>query len=125
MEAEYITCSDLATRIKSLRNLADGMLIQIALPVPIWEDNEAALKLVHARDVTKGARHIRVSYHNVKQDQRSGDIDVIHCGTDQQIADGFTKALPRTAYEAFSRALGCRTVIEFKGRDPARDRRTY
>ena len=82
-------------------------------PVVIWEDNEAATKLTHAAIVTKGARHIIMAYHTVQQAHQARRVNVRHCSTDLQVADGFTKALADVKFRTVARALGCCSVREF------------
>ena len=75
-------------------------------PVVIWEDNEAATKLTHAAIVTKGARHIIMAYHTVQQAHQARRVNVRHCSTDLQVADGFTKALADVKFRTFAPSSG-------------------
>ena len=61
--------------------------------VPLLCDNESAVKLTnnpvqHARTL-----HIDVRYHFIRYHQQKGDISIESVGTEDQLADIFTKSL--------------------------------
>ena len=51
-------------------------------------------------------KHIDIQHHFVRENQQSGEVDLRYIPTEQQVADGLTKALPRDKFEAFRDALG-------------------
>jgi len=51
-------------------------------------------------------KHIGIQHHFVREKQQSGEVDLQYIPTEQQVADGLTKALPRDKFEAFRDALG-------------------
>ena len=55
----------------------------------------------HAR-----SKHIEVYYHYIRERFSAGEISLAYVPTQENIADLFTKALPREKFEAFRKALG-------------------
>ena len=75
-------------------------------PIPIACDNESTIKLVgnlvfHAR-----TKHIEIHHHFVREKVLNQEIVLQKVRTSDQVADVFTKALPRAKYELFRSALG-------------------
>ena len=62
-------------------------------PFIIYEDNQSCIKALHNERITFNLRHIRMRYYWIKQHIRDGTIKVLYVRTDDQLADGFTKAL--------------------------------
>jgi hypothetical protein len=55
----------------------------------------------HAR-----TKHIDLQWHYVRERALDGDVELQYVPTEQQIADGLTKALPKDRFIAFRNALG-------------------
>ena len=71
----------------------------------LWCDNLGATYLsanpvFHAR-----AKHIEIDFHFVRERVTRKQLDVRLVSTEDQIADGFTKALPRHKFEEFKSNL--------------------
>ena len=57
--------------------------------------------MFHAR-----TKHIEVHYHFIRERVLAGDIDLAYVGTDEQVADIFTKALGAEKLRGFCTMLG-------------------
>ena len=57
--------------------------------------------MFHAR-----TKHIEVHYHFIRERALAGDIDLAYVGTDEQVADIFTKALGAEKLHGFRTMLG-------------------
>jgi hypothetical protein len=63
-------------------------------------------------------KHIEVDYHFVRDQVSKRLLDVRFISTDDQLADGFTKALPQQRFHQFTRYLNLvQFVIEGGVRD--------
>eukprot|EP00249_Psilotum_nudum_P035620 c56613_g1_i1 orf=62-286(+) len=49
--------------------------------------------------------HIEIQHHYVCEKVLSGDVNLLHCSTTDQIADIFTKALSREKFQHFREQL--------------------
>ena len=61
----------------------------------------------HAR-----TKHIEVHYHYVRERLSAGEISLVYVRTHDNLADLFTKALPREKFEAFRKALGLLPFVD-------------
>ena len=52
------------------------------------------------------SKHINVKFHAIRQGEKDGEVKLVHCSSDQQIADIMTKALPKGKFEVLRAKLG-------------------
>jgi len=69
-------------------------------------DNQSAIKLAKNPKFHKRSKHIDIRYHYLRERVADGDIDVKYIPTEVQIADIFTKHLPRDRFIAL-RSMFC------------------
>jgi hypothetical protein len=55
-------------------------------------------------------KHIPIKYHFLWEEVAKKNIKVEYVGTKEQVADIFTKPLPREAFEFLIQRLGCQTI---------------
>ena len=61
--------------------------------VPLLCDNESAVKLTNNLVQHSRTKHIDIRYHFIRDHQMKGDITIESVGTNDQLADIFTKPL--------------------------------
>ena len=61
--------------------------------VPLLCDNESAMKLTNNMVQYSRTKHIDVCHHFIRDHQQKGDICIESVGTEDQLADIFTKPL--------------------------------
>lgn len=108
-EAEYMAASEAGKELIWLR----GLLQDLNIPelgfrkgIKLFIDNQSALKLTKNPEFHPRTKHIELRYHWIREKVESGDIIPEWVSTKEQVADGFTKALARPAFEAFTETLG-------------------
>ena len=69
-------------------------------PVVIYEDNSGCIEWSKNPVDHQRAKHIDLRYHYVRAKVRAGEVKLVHCPTDEMMADLLTKYLsaPRFAY---------------------------
>ncbi len=72
----------------------------------IYGDNQGAIALASNPERHDQTKHIGIQTHWVREKLADGTIRLVYIPTEQQIADGLTKHLPRDRFEAFRKALG-------------------
>ena len=112
MESEYISAAQYCRALLGLLNLLGDMMMEQG-PVPSFEDNSAAYGLITQPSISRGARHINVRYHFVRELQQLNIIDMRQCSTDQQQADLTTKALDAGKLASNLAALGFMSAAQF------------
>lgn len=80
--------------------------IQVQVPVVIHCDNLSSIQLARNPVFHARTKHIEVHYHFVRERVLDGDIDLTYVGTDEQVADIFTKALGAEKLRRFRAMLG-------------------
>ena len=51
-------------------------------------------------------KHIALKHHFIREAIEDGEVQLEFCGTNDQLADIFTKALPREKFQELRRKLG-------------------
>ena len=80
--------------------------IPINLPKPklfckVFEDNEACISMVTSVKFTPHTKHIALKYHHFKSWVDRKLINIIHVGTNDQLADMLTKPLELKLFQKF------------------------
>ena len=66
--------------------------------VPLFCDNESAIKMTNNLVQHSRTKHIDVRHHFIRDHQQKGDISIESIGTEDQLADIFTKPLDEKRY---------------------------
>ena len=67
--------------------------------VPLLYDNESVVKLTNNPVQHSRTKHIDVCHHSIRDHQQKGDICIESMGTEDQLADIFTKPLDEKRFE--------------------------
>ena len=105
-EAEYIALSQSLRDTIPVMNLSQEHKEQhlpIISTVPLihckaFEDNSGALELARLPKLRPRTKHINLVYHHFRDHVRKGLIQILPIGTEDQIADIFTKPLPQNLF---------------------------
>ena len=104
-EAEYLALGRCAQNVLYFRQFAADMGFPQTQPAVILEDNQPAINLTVAPQVTRKSRHIALKEHYVRWPYHSKQITPTYLGTNDMIADGLTKSLPPSKFLWFRNQL--------------------
>jgi len=109
-EAEYESMMNATAELIWLESLMAELDIKLRQPPCLWCDNLGATYLsanpvFHAR-----AKHIEIDFHFVRERVVNKQLQVRLVSTHDQLADGFTKALPVKKFEDFICNLNLKRV---------------
>lgn len=104
-EAEYIAATSAACETVWLRRLIKDLNEKQDTTTIIYCDNKSTISITRNPTLHGRTKHIDTRYHFIRDLIREGTLDVVHCGTNDQIADILTKALPNCKHEYFRDAL--------------------
>ncbi len=104
-EAEYIALSECGKSSLALNNIIQEITNENPFPTKIYEDNRAAMTIANGESSGKRTKHIDVKHHHVKDLVRSKKIYVTKISLEEQLADIFTKPLPRERHKRLTSQL--------------------
>ncbi|KAF7345159.1 Retrovirus-related Pol polyprotein from transposon TNT 1-94 [Mycena sanguinolenta] len=106
VEAEYIALTRSAKQAMWMYSFLDELQMPQERPAILYGDNMGAAAL--AKDAKGHARvkHIDIREHYIRERVAANDIEIHHVESASNLADLFTKVLPRDAHLALVRALG-------------------
>ncbi|GJS67239.1 hypothetical protein Tco_0681803 [Tanacetum coccineum] len=78
--------------------------------IPWYCDNKSATALCYNNVQYSGAKHIDVRYHFIKEQVENGIVKLYFVRTEYQLADIFTKPLPRERFNFLIKKLGMRSM---------------
>nr|GEZ06102.1 hypothetical protein [Tanacetum cinerariifolium] len=76
--------------------------------IPMYCDSKAAIAISCNPVQHSRTKHISVRYHFVKEKVKNGIVELFFVGTEYQLADLFSKALPEERFKYLVRRLGMR-----------------
>ena len=104
-EAEYKSLANATAEIIWVESLLHELGIKQLRISCLWCDNLGATYL-SANPVFHGrTKHIEIDFHFVRERVAEKKLDIWFIPSKDQVADGFTKALPTKSFEEFKRNL--------------------
>ena len=105
-EAEYIALSIAISEACWLRKiLLDFNLFNLEKPISIFEDNQSAIKLANNPENNRRLKHLDIRFFFIKEKIDLGLVNIVYIKTEEQIADMFTKPLPKVKLVKFRNEL--------------------
>nr|GFB27304.1 retrotransposon protein, putative, unclassified [Tanacetum cinerariifolium] len=81
-----------------------------AVCIPLYYDNKSAIALCCNNVQHSRAKHVDVCYHFIKVQVENGIVELYFVRTEYQLADIFTKLLPRERFNFLIKKLGMRSM---------------
>nr|GEW48767.1 copia protein [Tanacetum cinerariifolium] len=108
-EAEYIAMSGCCAQILWMRSqLTDyGFAFN---KIPLYCDNRSAISLCCNNVQHSRSKHIDIRHHFIQEQVEKGVVKLFFVTTDYQLADIFTKTLPRERFEFLLSQLGMKSM---------------
>ena len=100
-EAEYVAINAATKEAIFIISLLKELGYYKQSKFPLYTDNNGALLLAKNPVFHERTKHIAVKYHYIRELINKGIIDLIYISTQEQKADGLTKALERTKFNRF------------------------
>ena len=109
-EAEYRGAALAACESVWLCSLLADLGQHVSGPISLYCDNMSSIQLASNPVFHARTKHIEVHYHFIREKVLAGQIDMSYVQTGEQVADIFTKALPRDKFENFRFFMGVRKL---------------
>ncbi|GKB83525.1 retrovirus-related pol polyprotein from transposon TNT 1-94 [Tanacetum coccineum] len=108
-EAEYIALSGCCAQILWMRSQLTDYVFQFN-KIPLYCDNKSVIALCCNNVQHSRAKHIDVCYNFIKEQVENGIVEHYFIQTKYQLADIFTKPLPRERFNFLIEKLGIRSI---------------
>ncbi|KAE8692620.1 tir-nbs resistance protein [Hibiscus syriacus] len=105
-EAEYRAAAMAAQESTWLIQLMNNLHQLVDYAIPLYCDNQSAIRLAENPVFHARTKHVEVHYHFVREKVLQEEIEMRQIKTDEQIADLFTKSLSVGKFEHFRRQHG-------------------
>ena len=108
-EAEYVSLSACCAQVLWMRTQLTDYGFHFER-IPMYCDSKSAIAISCNPVHHSKTKHIRVRYHFIKEHVEEGTVEIHFVKTDYQLADLFTKALPKERFEELVRRIGMRSL---------------
>jgi hypothetical protein len=105
-EAEFIAATAAVNQALWIKKLLCDLQMEEQEATEISVDNQAAIAISHNPVFHGKTKHFNIKLYFVRDVQKNGDVELIYCRTEDQLADLFTKALPANRFEFLTRMIG-------------------
>ncbi|GJU86226.1 retrotransposon protein, putative, ty1-copia subclass [Tanacetum coccineum] len=107
-EAEYIATSDASKEAVWVRKFIYGLRVvpTIEETIKMYCDNTRAIAIANESRITKGARYYHAKVHFLSKVIKVGDVKIEKVHTNDNLAYGFTKALPFPKHLEHTKNIG-------------------
>ncbi len=85
-------------------------------PTIIFEDNQACIAMSKNPECHDRSKHIAIRYHFLREQVERGEIALQYVSTNLQLADLFTKGLPKPQFQRLRDRLGLAQLSDTKSR---------
>ena len=98
VEAEYVSASKATSQAIWLMRIFEDIGEKEKKGTVLYCDNKSAIAIAKNPFSHERSKHISIKYHFIREAQEKGEIQLHYCQTREQLADIFTKALPREKF---------------------------
>jgi hypothetical protein len=110
-EAEFMAVYFASKEIRAVMNVLDFLGVRYKRP-KVWCDNQSTIKIARSAASVERTKHIKRKYLKIRELIRNGILEIDYVETTQQVADIFTKALPRPQFEFLRENLNSGGSVE-------------
>lgn len=111
-EAEYVAASFSACQALWLSMLMEEMGLRSSNVMKLMIDNKSAIDLAKHPVAHGRSKHIETRFHFLRDQVTKGALELVHCPTEKQLADLFTKPLRVERFNALCRGLNIMSATE-------------
>lgn len=109
-ESEYVAASNAVKELVWFKRMLNELSPNEVMDCVLYVDNQSAIRLIKNPEFHKRSKHIDVRYHFIREKFQDGDFQLEYVPTKDQIADVFTKALPKERFQTLRLLLGVVTI---------------
>ncbi|CAL5438518.1 unnamed protein product [Camellia sinensis] len=111
-EAEYRAAAMAAQESTWLIRLMNDLHQLVDYAIPLYCDNQSAVRLAENPVFHARTKHMEVHYHFIREKVLEEEIEMRQIKSEDQVADLFTKGLSGSKFESFCHQLGMIKSLE-------------
>ena len=105
-EAEYVAAAHATNQAIWIRKVLLELNFNPSSSTVIHCDSKSAIAISENLVYFGRTKHILVKFHAIRERVKNGEVRLVHCKSEEQIADGFTKPLATAKFEEFKFKIG-------------------
>ena len=105
-EAEFIAATAVVNQALWLRKILTDLQEIQTDSTKVFVDNQAAIAISNNSVFHGKTKHFNIKLYFLREVQKEGEVSLQYCKTEDQLADIFTKALPKGRFENLREKLG-------------------
>eukprot|EP00253_Pinus_taeda_P021531 PITA_21531 len=116
-EAEYVAATTATCQAVWMRRILRSLCQEKAKGTVIFCNNSLAIALSKNSVFHKKTKHIDIRFHYIRELVSNGEIVLVHCRTQEKVADILTKLLGQKSFQFLRKCLGMtdNSTVETKG----------
>ena len=111
-EAEFIAAASCACQAIWLRRVLEKLGQKQEEAVTVFCDSNSAIKLSKNPVMHGRTKHIDVRFHFLRELTKDGSVELVHCSSEDQLADVMTKPLKLEQFLKLRKYLGVCSIID-------------
>ena len=105
-EAEFIAATATVNQALWLRKFLANLQVVQTDSTKVFVDNQVVIAISDNSVFHRKTKHFNIKLYFLKEVQKEGEVLLEYCKTEDQLADIFTKALPKGRFENLRKKLG-------------------
>ena len=105
-EAEYVAANATVNQAIWIRKILADLHMKQNEPTQIHVDNQAAIAISNDSVFHGKTKHFKIKLYHLREEQKDGEVKLLYCKIEDQIADVLTKALPKARFETLKSKIG-------------------
>ncbi|KAL4290264.1 hypothetical protein GQ457_14G025710 [Hibiscus cannabinus] len=110
-EAEYIADAGAVNQAIWLRKLLSDLNLMQDEAIEIYCDNQSAVAIAKYPVFHGKTKHFKIKFHFVRKVEQNNEITLVHCSSENQLADILTKPRGKIRFEDLRMQIGVRSKV--------------
>jgi len=106
VEAEFIAATAAVNQVLWLKKILYDLHFQQKNKIEVFVDNQAAIAIANNPVCHGKTKHFNIKLYFWREMQQNGEVNLVYCKSEDQLADMFTKPLPVSKFELLRKRIG-------------------